>query len=288
MDRVSTPNRAVLVLAAALALAGCSGTTGLGGTPTRSVTPAPVPADATPAARVTAPGFSPQGVENASLLATAHRRALSGAAYTERTATTVRGPNGTALGRRTLLVRRGPEAFRLTYAVEGAPRREARSFTTVAADVWSDGRTTVQSVTDGDGTVRRQRLPNAFYASFVEPGAGLYAATLARASLRRVDRRVVDGSTRYVFVAEGVAPEPAFGLAGTSPTGNASLRAVVGAEGVVHRVAVTYPVRYRGRAATVEHRFEYAGVGTTTAPRPSWYGSAIENGTPSPGVRAEG
>ena len=279
---------AVLALAAVLVLAGCSGTAGSGGPPTRSVTPAPVPADATPPARVTAPGLSPLGVENASLLAAAHRRALADVPFTERTVTTVSDGSGTILGRRTLVVRRGPEAFYLDYEVEGAPRRDARSFGVVAAAVWSDGRTTVQSTTDGDGSVRRSRVSNGFYANLVEPEAGLYARTLERASLRRVDRRVVDGTTRYVFVAEAVEPPPSFGLSGTTPTGNASVRAVVGADGVVRRVTLTFPARYRGRSATVEHVFEYVVVGRTTAPRPSWYGEAVENGTPGPGVRAEG
>ncbi|MEF8842284.1 MAG: hypothetical protein V5A62_11760 [Haloarculaceae archaeon] len=280
-------SRTTLVLAATLVLAGCSGAVGSEGTPTRSVTPAPVPADATPPARATAPGLSPRGVENASLLAASHRRMLSDDPFTERTVTTVRDRNA-VLGRRTLVVEQGPEAFRLVYGVEGGPRHDARSFQTVAAEVWSDGRTAVQSVTDGDGTVRRQRLPSGFYATFVDPEVGLYAGTLERASLRRVDRRVVDGTARYVFVAESITPRSVFGLPGASPTDNATLRAVVGADGVVHRVTVTFPARYRGRSATVEHVFEYVEVGTTTAARPPWYDEAIENGTPTPGVRSEG
>jgi hypothetical protein len=288
MDRASPGTGLLLALAAALVLAGCSGVAAPDGTPTRSVTPVPVPTDATPPARATAPGLSSLGVENASLLAATHRRRLADTPFTERTVTTVSDGNGTVLGRRTLVVQHGPEAFRLVYGVEGGPRRDARSFGTVAAEVWSDGRTTVQSITDGDGSVRRARVPSGFYGEFVDPEASLYAQTLERASLRRVERRVVDGTARYVFVAEGVEPRPVFGLPGTSPTGNASLRAVVGADGVVHRVTVSYPARYRGRSATVEHVFEYTGVGTTTAPRPSWYEEAVANGTPTPGVRAEG
>lgn len=277
----------ILVLVAALALAGCSGTTGSDGPPTRSVTPAPVPTDATPAARATAPGLSPRGVENASLLAAAHRRALEGRPFTERTVTTVRDGNE-VLGRQALIVRHGPEAFALSYAVEGGPRSDARSFQTVAAEVWSDRRTTVQSVTDGDGSTRRARLPNVLYDDFVDSDAWPYARALERAPLRRVDRRVVDGTARYAFAAEDVTSLPVFGLAGAIPTGNASLRAVVGADGALYRVAVTFPARYRGRSATVEHVFEYVDVGTTTAPRPSWYDEAIENGTPTSGYRAGG
>jgi len=288
MGVVPFRGRTVLVLAVMLALAGCSGVASSDTTPTRSVTPAPVPTESTPATRATVDGLSPQGVENASLLASAHRRRLAGGPFTERTVTTVRDGNGTVLGRRSLLVQRGPDAFRIEYAIKGGPRDDARSFRTVAAEVWSDGRTTVRSVTDRDGSRRQQRLPSGFYANFVEPEASLYAQTLERASLRRVDRRVVDGTPRYVFVAEGVEPRPVFGLTGVDPTGNASLRAVVGADGVVHRVTITFPARYRGRPATVEHGFEYVEVGTTTAPRPSWYEEAIENGTPTPGVRAEG
>jgi len=287
MGDVPLRGRTVLVLAVVLVLAGCSGVANSDATPTRSVTPAPVPTESTPATRATVNGLSPQGVENASLLASAHRRRLAGGPFTERTVTTVRDGNR-VLGRRSLLVQRGPDAFRIDYAIEGGPRDDARSFRTVAAEVWSDGRTTVRSVTDGDGSKRRQRLPTGFYATFVEPEASLYARTLERASLRRVDRRAVDGTPRYVFVAEGVESQPVFGLTGVDPTGNASLRAVVGADGVVHRVTITFPARYRGRRATVEHVFESVDIGTTTAPRPSWYEEAIENGTPTPGVRAEG
>ena len=276
-----------LVLAVTLVLAGCSGVTAPDGTPTRSVTPVPVPTDATPPARATAPGLSSRGVENASLLAAAHRRRLADTPFTERTVTTVRDGNG-VLGRRTLVVQHGPAAFRIVYDVEGGPRRDARSFGTVAAEVWSDDRTTVQSITDGDGSTRRARVPNGFYGEFVEPEARLYAQTLERAPLRRVDRRIVDGTARYVFVAEGIEPRAVFGLPGVSPTGNASLRAVVGADGVVHRVTLVFPAQYRGRSATVEHVFAYTRIGTTTAPRPSWYEEAVENGTPTPGVRAEG
>lgn len=288
MDRVSPSPRLALVLAVTLALAGCSGLAASDGTPTRSVTAVPVPGDATPATRPTVPGLGPGGVTNASLLADAHRRTLSGTSFTERTVTTARDANGTVLGRESLVVVRGPAAFRLVYAVEGGPRHDARSFQTVAAEVWSNGRNTVQSVTDGDGTTRRERLSNAFYANFVTPDATLYAGTLERTSLRRVDRRVLDGTTRYVFEADGLDPEPVFGLVGTTPTGNASLRAVVGTDGVIHRVAVTFPARYRGRAVTVEHVFEYVDVGRTTAPRPSWYGTVVANGTPTPGMRQEG
>lgn len=287
MDRAPR-GRIALVLTAMLVLAGCSGAVGSEGTPTRSVTPAPVPSDATPPARATATGLSPRGVENASQLAAAHRRALADVPFTERTVTTVRDRNGSVLGRRTLVVEQGPEAFRLVYGVEGGPRHDARSFQTVAAEVWSDGRTAVQSVTDGDDTVRRQRLSSGFYADFVEPEVGFYVGLLEGASLRRVDRRVVDGTTRYVFVAENVTPRPVFGLPGASPTGDATLRAVVGADGVLHRVTVTFSAQYRGRSATVEHVFEYVELGTTTAPRPPWYEEAVENGTPTPGVRAEG
>jgi hypothetical protein len=288
MARSPPSLRTVLVLAVTLVLVGCSGLAASDGSPTRSVTAAPVPGDATPATRATVPGLGPGGVTNATLLATAHRRTLSGTSFTERTVTTARDANGTVLGRESLLVMRGPEAFRLVYAVEGGPRRDARSFQTVAAEVWSDGRTTVQSVTDGDGTTRRERLSNAFYGTFVTPDATLYAGTLERTPLRRVDRRVVDGTTRYVFEAEGLDPEPVFGLIGTTPTGNGSLRAVVGTDGVVRRVVLTFPARYRGRPVTVEHVFEYVDVGRTTAPRPSWYGTAVENGTPTPGMRSEG
>lgn len=276
-----------LVLASVLVLAGCNGVAGPGGTPTRSVTPAPVPSDATPQSRVAGPGLSPRGVENASLLAAAHRERLAEVTFTERTVTTVRDGDA-VLGRRTLVVRRGADAFRLAYEVEGAPRRDAGSSGPVAAEVWSDGRTSVRSATAGDGSVRRHRLPGGAYGTFVEPGADPYARTLERASLRRVDRRVVDGTTRYVFVAGGVVPRPGFGLSGTTPAGDASVRAVVGADGVVHRVTIAFPARYRGRSATVEHVFEYVDVGTTTAPRPSWYDEAVENGTPGPGVRAQG
>jgi hypothetical protein len=295
MNRPRSARGSPLLLSLLVVLAGCSGATGFDGTPTRSVTPVPVPTDATPASRATVPGLSPRGVENASLLATAHSRALEGRSYTERTVTTVRAGNAIdgnvmrgSLGRRTLVVRRGPAAFGLSYAVEGGPRLGARSFETVAAEVWSDGRTTVQSVTDGDGSTRRARLPNVIYDDFVDPDARPYARTLERASLRRVDRRVVDGTARYVFAADDVLALPVFGLAGTIPTGNASLRAVIGSDGAVYRVAVTYPAQYRGQSATVEHVFEYVDVGTTTVPRPSWYDEAIENGTPTPGYRAEG
>ncbi|PSQ11556.1 hypothetical protein BRC93_05090 [Halobacteriales archaeon QS_5_70_15] len=288
MGCASPDVRTALVLAATLVLAGCSGVANPGGTPTRSATPAPVPTDATPPARAAVPGVSPLGVENASLLAAAHRRRLAGTPFTERTVTTARDRNGTVLGRRTLVVERGPDANRLSYAIEGGPRRDARSFWTVEATVWSDGRTTVHSITDGDGSVRRERVSSDIYAEFVDPEASLYARTLERASIRRVDRRIVDGTTRYVFVAQGIDPRPAFGLPGANPTGNASLRAVVAADGTVHRVEVTFPALYRGRAATVEHVFEYDRIGTTTVTRPPWYDEAIQNGTPTPGVRAEG
>lgn len=295
MDRRAPGPVSVLILAATLALAGCSGAVVSDGTPTRSVTPAPVPGDATPAVSPAVPGLTPDGVANASLLASAHRRTLSRTSFTERTVTTVRAGNATggnvmrgSLGRRTLVVRQGPEAFRLAYAIEVDSRRDARSFRTVSAEIWSDGRTTVQSITDGDGSVRRERLPTGFYAEFGDPDASPYAQTLERASLRRVDRRVVGDTTWYVFAGEGLDPRPMFGLPGTSPTGNASLRAVVGADGVIHRMTVTFPARYRGRSATVEHVFEIDRIGTTTAPRPPWFGAAVETGTPTPGVRAEG
>jgi hypothetical protein len=53
-------------LAAAVVLAGCSAGIGTDATATRSVTPAPVPGDATPAVEGVTPGVSPDGVENAS------------------------------------------------------------------------------------------------------------------------------------------------------------------------------------------------------------------------------
>jgi hypothetical protein len=273
-------------LAAAVVLAGCSAGIGTDATATRSVTPAPVPGDATPAVEGVTPGVSPDGVENASSLEAAHRRELSGVSFTERTVTTVRDANGTVIGQRTLVVRRDAEAFRLRFGLEGDLRVGFEPRQAVAVDVWSDGETVVQSITARDGSVRREPAPNTFYSRFAIPGVEPYARTLERASFRRVDRRVENGTVLYVFEADGVDSIGTFGLLETTSTGNATLRAVVGEDGVTRLVVVTFPARHGGRSATVEHVFEVTAIGTTTVPRPPWYDGVVENGTSAPRTRS--
>jgi hypothetical protein len=275
----------VAALLALVALAGCSaigGGAGDGsgvGTPggDTTVTPAPVPTDRPDGSL--APGLTNDGVVDAERLAEAHRRALADRSYTERSLTVVtRRSGGSRLGARVLVSRRGAEAFTIRYDLLGEPREAARSYETVSAVVWSNGSETVQAITDETGT-RYEALGTSFYGNYAAPDALLYARVLERNPVDRVERVTADGATGYRVTATLESPPPSFGLSGTVATGPADLVALVSTDGVVRRVVVTYPARYRGEAARVEHRFEYRDVGNTSVSRPPWFEQAIENGS---------
>lgn len=285
VTRTLSPVR-VAALVVLVALAGCSavggGSGGAGGvTPggEPTVTPAPVPTDR-PGGSL-APGLTGDGVVDAERLAAAHRRALTDRSYTERSLTVVtRRSNGSQLGARVLVSQRGTEAFTIRYDLLGEPREAARSYETVSAVVWSNGTETVQAITDETGT-RYEALGTSFYGNYAAPDALLYTRVLERNPIDRVEYVTANERAGYRVTATLESPPPSFGLSGTVATGPANLVAHVSPDGVVRRVVVTYPARYRGEAAQVEHRFEYLDVGNTSVSRPPWFEQAIENGSDS-------
>ena len=254
MDRRLAP-LAVAVLAA---LAGC-GAVGLldGGT-----TP-------TPAARhVAAPGLGPSGVEDAGLLARAHRASLDGVSYTLRTAVVVRRTDGStrAARRTTVWVARGrgdDRRFRLEQRATGDFPEALEPQVNFSA--WSPGRHTYVRID-----------PSARQARYTRYGGGIADAIVVLDGDEAID--IYLAGVRNATVEEtSVDGWLAYRLEATAPSGRHTV-AVVDAFGQLVSLAVTLPaseVAWLHGRGTALRTVRYDRVGDTTVERPAWVDDAI-------------
>lgn len=248
-----------LLLVVALLGAGCSGSPVPGSTPTEpaEVTPAPVPAEATPAGDGLAPGLGPEGVRDAQRLVDAHGAALSNTSYTGRLATTRRPPDGAAPTRydRQVQVAADGRFYYTLTAEEGDEERRIERFR-------ADGPTFEATTADGTTTYRALE-------------AAETPTLLSRPALHRLLRplpsRVVDTTTRNGTVVHRVIGGPR----DLPPLSNVTYTAEITENGLFRSFRVSYAAPGEGGDVAVTVVLRFAAVGETTVQRPPWYGEAV-------------
>ncbi|MBX0347097.1 hypothetical protein [Haloarcula pellucida] len=253
-----------LLLAGLLVLsAGCSGIGSLGGNPSESVTPAPVPESATDrqARSDPPPGIGEAGIERVQTLAAGHRMALWNRSYTfyERYEETTETSNGTVTLLRNEATRvAGPRRYlhrlhRQRYrANETLGQYEQTEF--ADGERWYERR--------DDGTVTETSGTLQFTQDQFAAEAAFYIERYVTVSESQT-RRVRWNGAEYFRVT---------GSNGTSPAGrdvqSYTVSLVVDSEGLVHRL----DVRYRTETATISYSFWYRRVDQTGVQSPSWVG----------------
>ncbi|MEF8868569.1 MAG: hypothetical protein V5A85_08630 [Haloarculaceae archaeon] len=261
---------APLALVALVLLAGCGSVAPAGdGTPTRTVTAAPLPGE-TPTPRgppVLAPGLSTEGVFDAARLADAHAATLSATSFTAVREERRRYANGSLRSGYRSVVRMAAGGERFRYALNqtdvrgGSPREQGlarySNGSVVYVAITRDGATTY-SVLGGEDPVE---------PSTVFPGNATARFGVARlfGSLRFdvLGRETVDGRTVYRVGVEN-------GSQTLSGLRNVTMNATVREDGLVTRYRLTYEVGGLRVFVTVEFR----RVGETAVEPPAWLPAA--------------
>lgn len=261
MSRVTS----AAVLAALVVLAGCGSpaTSAEEGTPTGTVTPAPLPPDVrTPRdPGVLAPGLAPDGVFDAARLAEAHAAVLSNTSFTAVREERRRYANGSLRSgyRRVVRVSAGGERF--DYDLNQTDVRGGRTAETRLGR-YSNGSVVYAATTRGGMTT---------YSTLDGPSVLPERAT-ARSGLARllgtlrfdvVDRRSVDDRTVYHLAVEN-------GSQRVGGLRNVSMNASVREDGLVTAYRLTYGVD----GLRVSIRVAFRDVGETEVVPPAWLPAA--------------
>lgn len=262
----------VLLLAVLIASAGCGGSGDPDDGTGRTLTPAPLPGDATAAGGdELAPGIDRTGVYDPARLAAAHARRLANVSYTAERHVTRRRPGGTVVERIDRVVRVAADRSRYRYRVvlrrPGGDRVVGR---------YADGeRIYARTVTPDDTTYRLVRAPD---GGPLAPREASFGRATGRRGLVRLFARLDfalagrtrrDGRTYYRLVteaAEGTADRvPERGVRGTL---------LVGERGLVREYHLAYRTNHGGRERVVTVDVRFHGIGTTAVGRPAWYDDA--------------
>jgi hypothetical protein len=249
---------APLALAALLVLAGCSAVApSPEPTPTERVTPAPVPD--TPGPRL-APGTTADGVVDPTALVAAHHRILADRSYRRVSRTLfVDGDDEQVLRNETRLY--DADAGRALVTVF---ERDARpNVPTTRLRLWTNG--TVVASRTLYGTDHAEYAVWESEARLADHGGDAAIETLADQPARVVDRRVRDGATEYVLVANDTS--------GVGPGEDGRLVGVVTADGLLRSLTFESRRTVDGRDLTyrIELRYEpYDG----RLGRPAWVEAA--------------
>lgn len=250
---------APLALAALLVLAGCNAVTSSPEpTATERVTPAPVPDTPTPRL---APGLTADGVVDPDVLYAAHRRTLANESY-RRVSRTLFVDDGEEELLRNETRLYDAAAGRATVAVF---ERDARpNVPTTRLRLWTNG--TVVASRSLYGADHAEYAVWESEARLADHGGDAAIDTLADQPARVVDRRVRDGTTEYVLVANGTS--------GVGPGEDGRLVGVVTEQGVLRSLTFESRRTVDGRELTyrIELRYEPydGGVG-----RPAWVEAAL-------------
>jgi len=278
------------LVALALVLAGCGAPTG-GATPTPSPTPSPVPTGtADGGAAVGIPeGLTADGVSEPLAFTNGHVASLADGTFTVRVTYVWRAPNGTELGRATLVGQVDPAAgqFRsrevrsgvgrtARYRFGGGSRSDAR-----VVEMYSDGTTKFFAAGEGAdasyGTREMGQGP-------IRPGWFARKTQLYR-GFSAVDTRLVDvetGGNGTVYRIEstdgphrlGAWNRSAPGLLGSANVTDVRLTARVGGDGLVREYRLARTLTADGEAVRLVTTVEFDDVGTAAVERPGWVDAA--------------
>ena len=281
MDRASSLVRSTLVLAVALALAGCSGLAAPDGTPTRSVTPVPVPTDVVTDAPLP-PGVSPGGAIDAERLEASHTRTLTNTTFLERARTTVTLENGSVAIEETYVGRHGSNATRVSFRRTGAVRYGVPDRSLVEAGVWGNASFGVRRFVTAHDRVEIGAFEGA--GLFYRRPRGGYGLSLREAEAGTVVHRVANGSAEYVVTAEGLDPRGPWYFRRTFMRlrGDGHARLVVTPDGTIRRFVAEFPISVAGRNATLRHTYT-VDRGAVTVTRPAWFDEAVGRQGPGSG-----
>lgn len=260
-------DRTVVALLACVALAGCSGVTGVGDTD-ETLTPAPVATpEPTPEPMETLPpGVARNGVDNVDALVDAHRAALANQSYAWRDRYVRNGSNPD-----------GGDDLDVYHRIR-VENETTYSYATNHRTVWRDGRQRhlgdYTEYADPSGHYARYENVDGETQYRQSPPATDGAARSGRAAAaigRFLDVRDgsvaitrVDGQRYYRFRGE----TPTF--VSPQPIHNYTATALIRPDGLVRSLSVSYAVGRPGRLQQISYRFDYDRIGTTTVERPDW------------------
>jgi hypothetical protein len=249
-----------LLLVALAASAGCVGLFGSDGQPT-PVTPVPVADPPAPGIPAVGGGEPVSAQVRTERLLDAHTRARAAQSHTLERTVIVRGandtlrldhrlrvgPNGTTLERLN-----ATGSGRLTLAIESGA-------------LWTNGSFRYSRVRLSGGRVVTTRLLSLEGSPFVTDNP------LAPSVIRGSSFSVTPRGDGAVLRSTGEVPNarPILPLAMGDPR-NVSVRAVVGSDGLVGRLDVSYDVSFAGEPATVDIAHRIVDRGSSTVSRPDW------------------
>ncbi|PSP51033.1 hypothetical protein BRC60_03895 [Halobacteriales archaeon QH_1_68_42] len=254
--------RAVLVLVALVALAGC-GAVPLGGNtpadPTETLTPVPVSTE-TPTSTPTdrPPGVAPSGTVNAARLREAHKSFLDGRSYEWRLVFDLQDSEDPT-------------------AVEGFTRQAFVDGDRFFVEQRDENQPVVQSlfVNETGGYLRGVTGNETRTETTLDPGVATDYAVGGRligrfltgmnANVTTAER---NGETYYRLHATGTAPS-ALRRLGTAVS-DYRVTAYVSPEGFVRTLVVRYDRVWNENRERVYVRFDYSGIGTTGVEKPDW------------------
>lgn len=289
--------RGRLVVFICVILAGCGGTT-VQSTPSPTVSPAPVPTTDPTTPAPLPPGVTIDGVDDPTGLAAAHATALNGS-YVLRANQTFRTENGSLLAQRAITVRLGAnhERFYTTLEVRGSMATHEYGTPPVRAEFWSDGNQYLRAV---DGTEYGTYTPAVSYSGGYVIGTGEYWVTVVAPGgqphqdiaplFGATDLRVTSRDRRYGRVryrlrsVDRSQREPLARIEPVDDIRNLTLKATIDGRGLVRSYRLAYTGKLYGHTVRVTRTVSYAGVGTTTVPRPAWYEQAVSNRTTTAGA----
>lgn len=264
-----------LVLAVAVAVAGCGFLTADSGADeaTPTVSPVPVPTtETTPEPTTVAPGLAAGRVVDYTTLVEHHASVIRGNSHTYRKRVTRRYSNGTVWREQTTFIQRNQSALRYRYNWSSASGNDTHR----SIDRWRSGNRTYVARTDGTRTT--VGVGNATTRAGVILGTrGGYASSLDR-FLRLLDVTVEavetpDGQRRYRLST----PEPRQ----LSPAQNVTFVGSVTPDGVFTEYRLTYRIVRQDIEIDVAVVASFEGIGSTTVARPSW-ADRIAADTPLP------
>lgn len=276
--------RRAAALALLVLLAGCSfGSPG--GTPTETVSPAPLPDDVG-----LPPGVTDDGVTDPRALGEAHRAALAGRSFTLSSNRTVLGPNGTLRSGLDVRVELAEDrSYHARVATDGPDAPVLLGRPPASGVYWSNGSVHFRKLTRENRTTYDRIDPDAafvgswqFWTTTVAYGGVrvreptvLYAQTFDAIPTEVADRRTANG-TIVVRLEGDRATSPAFSQLDPDRVRDVSLVAEVDDRGLVRTFHLSYVAVVDGDAYEVDWRIEYDRLDGTTVEPPEWADRAEE------------